>query len=669
MCGINTILKKDGVKASVEDIHRMCSAIKHRGPDDAGYALLNQGRLALGHVRLSIIDLHSGDQPLYNEDGSICIVFNGEIYDYKEMREELLKQGHKFRTHTDTEVIVHLYEQHGLDFIHYLNGEFAFAIWDANQRRLIAARDRCGVKPLFYFENGKELLISSEAKGILSLPRIPRALNPDMFTGPLFGSWPRAMSSFEGINTLSPGHFLIVEDGRPSREVPYWKPTFKVDPSISFKDARDQVRDLFTKAVRRRMVADVPVGTYLSGGLDSTLVCGLMAEQTKNFKAFSIGFGKTIYDETDAARQIASHFGAEFEAIDCDDEVLADEFLKTLYHVEQPLANPNAIAKQVLSRLVRSKGYKVCITGEGADEVFGGYAYFKLEKIWRMLLAGGAEAAEGRELMKQFKALEKRSEGVLWHRSSKWKHLPKIFGYPSFNQMRVRQSTTVSGRLLTAELRERARFKTPTDRFNYEFPAEELAQLDPFNATKVMTYNQLVSYIIPTLADRVEMANSVECRTPFLDKDLIEYASTVDPSYFMNIQTLREKHLLRESFKDILPPIVASVHKHPFLSPSWRSVSATRQGREMVESLLSREAIHSTGYFKQFGIQRVKFYWNWLPKSTTLSKRVDVIAGMILSAQAMHRLFVENEIEVDMKMPIRDRSWNSEKQPLREASN
>src|SRR5258706_16257746 len=266
MCGINMNLRKDGSPAEREDITRMCSAISHRGPDGAGYVLLDRGALAFGHVRLSIIDLQAGDQPLYNEDGAICITFNGEIYDYKQLREELIEQGHRFRTHSDTKVIVHLYEQHGMEFLPRLNGEFAFIIWDGRERRVVAARGRCSLKPLFYLETEKEILISSEVKGIFAINRVPRNINPHYMIGPLLGVFPRAISAFEGIRNLCPGHFLIVEPEHRSREVSYWQPTFKTNPAISFNDAKDEVRRLFTRAVERRMVADVPVGAYLSGG-------------------------------------------------------------------------------------------------------------------------------------------------------------------------------------------------------------------------------------------------------------------------------------------------------------------------------------------------------------------------------------------------------------------
>jgi len=656
MCGINMIMRKDGSPAEREDIARMCSAISHRGPDGAGYALLDSGALAFGHVRLSIIDIQDGDQPLYNEDGSVCITFNGEIYDYKQLREKLIHQGHHFRTQSDTEVIVHLYEQHGMDFIHRLNGEFAFILWDARNRRLIAARDRCGVKPLFYWENEQEILISSEVKGIFALSRVPRRINPDFMIGPLLGVFARAVSAFEGIHNLNPGSFLVVESGSHSREVPYWRPTFKTNPAISFDEAKDEVRRLFTGAVERRMVADVPVGAYLSGGLDSTLVCGLAAAQTSKLKAFSVGFGKSIYDETDAARQTAARYGAQFEAVDCTNEVLAANFLKTVFHIEQPIANPNSIAKEVLSRLVRSKGYKVCLTGEGSDEVFGGYADFKLEKIWRMRLAGGEQARRGRALWKRFKKIEGPSHGILWSRSNQCRKLEPVFGYPSFQQMRAAGFSRGMNWILRPEVVERASYSTPYDFFLSEFPPEQLSRLDPFNAAKLITFNKLVCYIIPCLGDRVEMANSVECRTPFLDRDLIEFASTVDVSHFMDIDALMEKYLLRAAFADLLPPVVAGTHKFPFLAPNWRSLCATTEGAQLLREFLSPERLRATGLFRSAFIRQMLSNWKWLPKPFSIW--IDALIGMVLSMQALHYLFVENPIVTDSAFAIRDRSWS-----------
>jgi len=405
------------------------------------------------------------------------------------------------------------------------------------------------------------------------------------------------------------------------------------------------------------MVADVPVGAYLSGGLDSTLVCGLTAAATSKLKAFSVGFGTTIYDETGAARQTAAHYGAQFEAIDCSNDALAENFLKTIFHIEQPIANPNSIAKQVLSRLVRSKGYKVCLTGEGSDEVFGGYAYFKLERIWRMLLAGGEQARLGHVLWERFKKLETPSEGILWSRSNQWRKLQLVFGYPSFQQMRAVDGTRGMKWIFTPEILERTSHRTPYDYFLSEFPPEQLSQLDPFNATKLMTFNQLVSYIIPCLGDRVEMANSVECRTPFLDRDLIEFASTVDPSYFMDIDHLMEKSLLRTAFADLLQPVMAETHKYPFLSPNWLSFAQTVDGKHLFREFLSPNRLRATGLFRPEFIRHVLWYWKWLPERAFIL--IDTLAGVVLGMQALHHLFVEKPIATDPAFAMRDRSWSA----------
>lgn len=661
MCGINAIIKKQGT-ADIADIRRMSSVLQHRGPDGAGFSKLNQGKILFGHNRLSIIDLHEGHQPMYNQDGTICITFNGEIYDYKSHREELLRQGHQFRTQSDTEVILHLYQEYGMDFIHKLNGEFAFVIWDEKKKLAFAARDRAGVKPLFYFESGEEILLSSEVKGLFALPRVPRAISPDYMMGPVWGAFPKSVSAFKDIRSLKPGHFLILDGTGSAREEMYWELQFQPNRKGTFEEAKADVRRLFTKAVERRMVADVPVGAYLSGGLDSTLVTALMAAKSQNVKAFSIGFGTTVFDESNAARQIANHYGAKFEAIDCNDDLLADNFLKTMHHVEQPIVNPNSIAKQILSQLVRSRGYKVCLTGEGADENFGGYAYFKQEKLWRMMLGAGQEAKQGKELYKKFCAQESRSEGILWNRGNKWKKVATPFGYPSFHLLRAMESNWFSRLVLQKSLVEQATIKTPESYFTAQFNFSELGQLDPFNASKKITLNQLSSYIIPTLGDRVEMANSVECRTPFLDRDLMEYVATLDPKHFMDIGQLREKHILKQAFYDILPESVAKVHKHPFLSPSWRSLSRTKKGRELKQEFLDPSMAKKAGVFNRGSLVRMNLYWNLLPRSTNLWKRVDVMAGLMMSTHILHSQFVEKPQNADSSFDLVDRTWNPRSQ-------
>jgi asparagine synthase (glutamine-hydrolysing) len=608
MCGINVIARQNQGKMDVEDLARMNAAITHRGPDNSGYALLDSGSVDFGHVRLSVIDLQTGDQPLYNEDESVCIIFNGEIYDYKPLRSDLIAAGHRFRTDTDTEVIVHLYEQYGMDFVDKLNGEFAFALWDQSRQQLIAVKDRCGIKPLFYYHDGIELIISSEVKGIFSLARVPRQIDADYLVGPVLGTFPKAASLFTGIKCLKPGHMLIMDRTGIPAEKPYWRPSFNVNSSMTFEEAKTSVNEIFTRAVKRRMVADVPVGTYLSGGLDSTLVCALMARETSHLKAFNVGFGTTIYDESSLAQKIAKHFGAKFETIDCTNEILGGNLLKALYHVEQPIANPNSFAKQVLSSLVHSQNYKVCITGEGSDEIFGGYAYFKLEKLWRMMRAGGEERKKASQLLAKFRNLEIRSKGLLWDRGNEWKVKDPLLGYPNFTQMRITESSVITDQLIVPKLLSHAHFSSPLELFEKEFVNSFMKGLDPFNATKLITFNQLSNYIIPTLGDRVEMANSVECRTPFLDRDLVDFAGTVPPSYFMNIDELREKHLLREAFQGMLPEFVWKEHKHPFLSPNWQSISQSGPGQEICAEFLSCKSIREAQMFRPIYVEVLKHF-------------------------------------------------------------
>jgi asparagine synthase (glutamine-hydrolysing) len=336
---------------------------------------------------------------------------------------------------------------------------------------------------------------------------------------------------------------------------------------------------------------------------------------------------------------------------------LAENFLKTIFHIEQPIANPNSIAKERLSRLVHSKGYKVCLTGEGSDEVFGGYADFKLEKIWRMRLAGGEHARRGRALWKRFKKIEGPSRGILWNRTNRWRKTEHVFGYPSFQQTRAAEFSRGVNWILTRDVVERASYPTPYDFFLSEFPPEQLSRLDPFNAAKLITFNKLVCYVIPCLGDRVEMANSVECRTPFLDRDLIEFVSTVDTAHFMDIDTLMEKHLLRAAFADLLPPVVAGTHKYPFLAPNWRSLCATAEGARLLCEFLSPGRVRAAGLFRSGFIRQMLCCRKWLPKPFSLW--LDTLTGMVLSMQALHYLFVEQPIATSPDISIRDRSWRN----------
>ncbi|WP_082394907.1 asparagine synthase (glutamine-hydrolyzing) [Ruminiclostridium josui] len=571
----------------------------HRGPDEAGFCIVNGGRVGLANLRLSIIDIKNGHQPMYNEDQSVALVYNGEIYDIEECRQNLIKKGHRFITRSDTEVIVHLYEEYGMDFLDKINGEFAFILWDERKKTMYAGRDRHGIKPLFYHVNSNEFVFSSEIKGILSLDRIERKISPDYVMSTCITLYSPTDTFIDGIKSIRPGHYLEISDEYGLREKCYWKPRFNTDNSISFSEAKEGVQHYLVNAVRRRMIADVPVVVYLSGGVDSTLLCGIMAKLNQKLKAFNIGFNEAIYDESGIAEETAKFYNVDFQSVHCSMEMLADSFEKNLYHNEAVIVNPHSIAKQLLSAHVHQSGYKVCITGEGGDEYFGGYPYFRLEQIWRMLLSDSDTAKKGLKFLEEFKVKEAPTEFAMWDHNDKWNQNSSFVGYHSFFANRAIGAYEMFHKILDTEALGITSAQQPGNliRRNYDF--EYLRELHPFNASRFISLNQLYTYMIPLLGDRIEMANSVEGRLPYLDRDLAAFVSKLHPKYLLQMDNLREKHVLREAFNTELPPHIRKGKKHTFLSPNWDSFLATSRGHELEEELLSVDAIKRTGIFTE----------------------------------------------------------------------
>lgn len=656
MCGIAAIVRRDENQVDRADLRRMCSAIAHRGPDDAGLAVLDQGRVGLGHVRLSIVDLLGGQQPVYNEDRTIAVIGNGEIYDYPQLHRTLTRQGHRFRTSSDTELLVHLYEEHESEFLTQLNGEFAFILWDSQRRRLIAARDRCGIKPLYYHGTPRELLLCSEVKGMFALGCVQRRLSPRYLTGPALGIYLDHASAFENVRSLRPGHFLVVDQDGACREREYYRQQFQVCESMTFEQATEAVRDRLTAAVRRRLAADVPVHAYLSGGIDSTIVCGLMTRAGVNFTCFNVAFPDSPYDESEKARRIAKHFGQSFETVPCNQERIVDNIAKAVYCTEMPLNNYNSIAKMILSGYVRSRGQKVCLTGEGADELFAGYPYFKLEMLWRLQAAGGQSEQKSRALQKRFRKLEYRSEGLLWDGSERWKKATRVFGYPSFFQLRARDAKRCVKAFFNTAALGIAADDMPENVLRGSIVPERLDELDPFNKSRLLTFNQLYNMVIPALGDRVEMMNSLECRPPFLDRELLELAGTIPPRHFIDLDRLREKNLLREAFKDLLPPVFQTEHKHPFLAPTWSHLARTPTGRALFAEFLSPDAIRKVGIFRPLPVSLARWALDWCPLRRGFRRKIDALIGTILTTQLLHHLFIENTIAGNPYFPMSDRS-------------
>lgn len=391
MCGIVGVLASGGNSRVDEPLLRkMLGAVRHRGPDEFGVYLFgdNETRIGLGSARLSIIDLVGGQQPISNEDGTLWIVFNGEVFNYRELRSQLESFGHRFRTETDTEVLLHLFEQHGPDCIHRLNGQFAFAIWDARQRRLFLARDRCGVRPLFYAFRGGMLVFGSEIKAILCHPEIQAELDP-VTLDQIFTFWsplpPR--TAFQGIHSLPPGCWMEVLAEGQMRVQRYWRFSFPEagrEPCRDQRAAAEQLSDLLRDAVRLRLRADVPVGAYLSGGLDSAVVAAMVREcGVSDLETFSIAFSDPAFDESDHQRRMAEFLGTRHHVINCSHEDVGRAMPSTIWHTEMPVLRTAPVPLYLLSELVRTAGFKVVLTGEGADELLAGYNIFKEAKIRR----------------------------------------------------------------------------------------------------------------------------------------------------------------------------------------------------------------------------------------------------------------------------------------------
>ncbi len=528
MCGITGILFADGLSSIVRgDVDGMTRSIAHRGPDARG---LWTGRgVALAHLRLSIIDLASGDQPISNEDESIQIVFNGEIYNYRELRSELIAKGHRFKTNSDTEVLVHLYEQHGLDFINRLRGMFAFALWDAREERLVLARDRVGQKPLYYMRSDSRLLFGSEMKAILAAPDVEREVDLESLEDYLtFGVVPGERSIFRNIHKLPAAHYLVISRSNwHTKPIRYWSLSSEVEKNRSEAEWIEVIRAKFRETVNAHRVADVPVGAFLSGGLDSSAVVAALAEAGgPRLTTFSIGFQEESYSELVYARQIAKKYGTEhIEAIVTPDAVSSLEDLVCYY--DEPFADASAIPMMHVSRLA-SQHVKVVLSGDGGDEAFGGYRRYAHDL---------REASVRRYLPKLMR------ENVLSPIANCW---PKADWLPralraktSLKNLSMSDShayaNTISifrnplrSQLFRADVRQKLNGHIPESRIWSAFGDPGSDALRGMIAADI---HMLLPDDFLTKVDRASMAYGLEVRPPLVDHEFLELTSRIPSSF------------------------------------------------------------------------------------------------------------------------------------------
>ena len=555
MCGIAGILSFDERPVFASDLRAMCDAISHRGPDDDGFYVARG--VGLGMRRLSIIDLSTGTQPVRNEDGTVWVVFNGEIYNYQELRRDLLARGHRFYTETDTEVIVHLYEEYGALCVEHLRGMFAFAVWDEKRRRLLVARDRLGVKPLYYAEVDGRLLFASELKSILQLPEVPRQLNWEsvshLFT---FLSTPPRESILEGIHKLEPGHVLLASPHDGLRIERYWKVRFRPDFDRSEDDLAEELRERVTESVRLRMISDVPVGAFLSGGIDSSAVVAAMSGLSREpVRTFSIGFADEDYDELRYARMVAEKFGTQHY-----EQVLEPDALSVLeeltWYLDEPFGDSSAIPTYFVSKLA-AEHVKVVLSGDGGDEIFAGYDRYRVfarekrlewipptaRKAIGSLAALLPEGARGRNWLGHF-ALSGLARYL--DSSTLFRH----------EQLR---------RLFRPEAYARMAQYDPWQVLADRLPARKLDWLSTLQHLDLEGYLPLD---ILTKVDRMSMAHSIEAREPLLDHKLVEFAATVPPELLLRGDT--GKYLFKRALRGSLPDAIIDRPKRGFAIPLGR---------------------------------------------------------------------------------------------------
>ena len=550
MCGI---FGSVGAPLSPQAAANVLATLRHRGPESHGVAQLPGATLI--HTRLRIIDLSpAGAQPMANEDETVWVTFNGEIYNFAELRRELEAHGHRFRSHSDTEVLVHGYEQWGDGVVERVDGMFAFGIWDSKAQRLLLARDRAGKKPLFFAEHDGRFLFGSEIKALFA-GGLPIDIAPEGVVGYLaYGYTPPPGTAYRGVQQLLPAHRLVLERGRPPRTDRYWSFDFQArEPFPKEGDAAERVRQLLTEAVRKRLVADVPVGAFLSGGLDSTIVVGLMARLGHKVRTFSIGFeGDPRYDETHYARIAARAFGTEhteFRVTPSDFELVE----KLVWHHDGPFGDSSAIPTYVVSRLTRAH-VTVALNGDGGDELFAGYLRFLGAQVTELVPAPlrnlAARAAQlipdglpSRGAPARARRLMLAMQAPLADRLARW---------TGFFDNSLPQT-------LQADLLPYAESALSFHRQFFQPGHSTLAQALDHNFAAYLPYDLLVKM------DRTSMAHALETRSPFLDTALIDYVSGLPDRFKLRGRTT--KYILRRAFADLLPPEIATRGKMGFGVP------------------------------------------------------------------------------------------------------
>ena len=633
MCGIAGIWGLNGSIPSKNEMVKMLAVQGHRGPEGAAFTKMDENRLLLGFLKLGFTDNMHGMQPLFNEDGNIAIVYNGEIYDYKPLRQDLIAKGHRFYTHSDSEVLIHLYEEYGIDFLHHLNGEFAFALYDHHKRQLVMARDPFGVNPLCYAYHNGQFLFSSEAKGILATAGFPRSINKDYLTSVGLGIPNTENTLFNNITNLKPGHCAILSaDGK--KVFQYWKPDFS-KTTDSYEDARWKVKDLLTQSVRRRLEGNPPIALALSSGLDSTIVAAVVRSLGHTPTTFSMGFKGRDFNEAHVAASTARFLNMPHHTEEITHESLLKSFMKSLWHTENVTNSLSNTGRLLTNNAIRQQGFKAVMGGESSDELFGGYPFFSLEYYWEKQQEYNSM---DKQILRTFKQREKLSKRIFWDGNKNTKQLnPYHTAHVAFfRAVRAKKLATL---IWSADVLNGAT-KTALQSFIEEVPPSSLAQLDVFDKSRMISRSVASTFVFPGLGDRLEMGHSLEGRVPFLDSDLIKYVYTLPAEYFLDQKQLTGKRILKDALKSLLPPGFAAPPKHTFMSPKFKELYNLKEGRDLFDVYLSAGEVKKRGLLNTKNHFLTQALWKTSLVGGSYGLFLDSLIGLKLSVQLLHELFV-----------------------------
>jgi asparagine synthase (glutamine-hydrolysing) len=638
MCGIVGIYMSGDTLQSPENLlQRMLARIQYRGPDESGIYINN--RVALGSVRLSIIDLQSGQQPLSTADGKYWIVFNGEIFNYIELKADLKRLGYSFRTESDTEVLLNAYLEYGSDCPNKLNGQFVFAIWNNEKKELFIARDRVGIRPLFYTQTQNAFLFGSEIKILFEHPDVETEIDP-VSMSQIFTYWSTITPGtvFKKIFELAPGHFMKISNGQKVIQR-FWSPVFPVNKEEYFKgsidDAADELEKLLTDAVRIRLRADVQVAAYLSGGLDSSATTALIKKVApETLQTFSIGFEDGEFDETPFQKEVSAYLGTRHTAFTCTREDIGNYFPQVVWHAEIPILRTAPVPMFCLSKKVRENNIKVVITGEGADEMLAGYDIFKegiIREFWSR-----QPNSKYRPLL-----LQKLYPYLAQFQGKNKSMLKLFFGYelqdtdsPFYSHILRWRNTSNIQNFFSEELKsnlngydkyEAARNMLPDGFDKYD-------RLNKSQWLESMIF--MSSYLLSSQGDRVAMANSVEGRYPFLDYRVMEFAAKLPPTFKMH--GLNEKYILKRMMKNRLPESVLKRPKQAYRAPIASSFLSS-PSREYVMDLLSERDINLTG---MFSYNAVKKLIGKISTSTMVTEMENMALAGIISSQLIYHQYI-----------------------------